>query len=471
MPAVLCPNEWADQQFAQAELGDPRRTQRAVKLAAVLAAAPSASIPEACGRWSDTKAAYRLFKSMQVTLHSIANPHWQQVRSQMANGRIILNLHDTTVLCFNHPATVDLGPTTTKRGHGLGMLLHNSLALDVSGGIDAVPQVLGMAYQQIWSRPQEKPAKAVSESVKWAKAVEATGSPPVGAMWVDVGDAEADCWEMIQASQDHSRRFVLRSSQDRLAMAGHGPAEPSPSSSLYALGRNQQPWGGKMLWVRGRGNQEPRWAKLLVSAMPVTLFSPKNWASKPHRQGKPRPGPIRCWAVRVWEVQAPADVEPIEWILLTNEPVEDLEAVLRVAWWYSGRWLVEEYHKCLKSGCRVEERQLEYADRLEPLVGMLSVIAVRLLSLKHQAKLVPDRPAAEVVPKQYVTTLAAHRKQSEQMSCHHFWREVAKLGGFLGRKGDGDPGWLTLWRGWHRLQLLVEGYELARRNKKNVGND
>jgi hypothetical protein len=113
---------------------------------------------------------------------------------------------------------------------------------------------------------------------------------------------------------------------------------------------------------------------------------------------------------------------------------------------------------------------LEYADRLEPLVGMLSVVAVRLLQLKHQAKMLPQRPAGEVVPEKYVKTLAAYLKISEQMDCRRFWREVAKLGGFLARKADGDPGWLTLWRGWQRLELLAEGYELARRGRKNVGN-
>jgi hypothetical protein len=169
--------------------------------------------------------------------------------------------------------------------------------------------------------------------------------------------------------------------------------------------------------------------------------------------------------VRVWEVDTPEGVEPIEWMLLTDQPGEDLEGALLVAFWYSCRWLVEEYHKCLKSGCRVEERQLEHADRLEPLVGMLSVVAVRLLQLKHQAKSNPDRPAQEVVPRRYVKTLAAYRKDSERMTCRRFWREVAKLGGFLGRKADGDPGWLTLWRGWQQLELLTEGYELARRKR------
>ena len=166
--------------------------------------------------------------------------------------------------------------------------------------------------------------------------------------------------------------------------------------------------------------------------------------------------------MRVYEVDTPAGAEPIEWVILTDEPVTDLAAALTVAFWYSCRWLIEEYHKCLKSGCRVESRQLEEAGRLKALLGVLAVLAVRLLQLKHQAKVNPDAPALSVIPPRYVRTLGAHLKQSPgQMTTRQFWRETARMGGFLGRKGDGDPGWLTLWRGWQELELLTTGFELG----------
>jgi len=200
-----------------------------------------------------------------------------------------------------------------------------------------------------------------------------------------------------------------------------------------------------------------------IRTTPVTLLPPKNWADKPHRRGKPRPGPIRCWAVRVHEIDPPAGAEPVEWVILTDEPVADLSAALTVAFWYACRWLIEEYHKCLKSGCRVEARQLEDAGRLAPLVGVLGVVAVRLLQLKHRARTDPDAPARSVVPERSVKTLAAKLALPEGMTARQFWRGTAQLGGFLGRKGDGDPGWQTLWRGWQQLELLTEGAELAKR--------
>jgi hypothetical protein len=465
MTVVLDGPEWAQQQFGTAELGDRRRTRRAVKLAGAFTLNPSASVPEVCGTWKDTKAAYGLFKSMDVRLDNLLQPHWSQTRQALGQVRTGLLLSDTTVLTFNHWATQGLGPVSDG-GRGWGMLLHNTLAVDVSAGPETAPAVVGLAWQQAWSRPDTaapRKADVPPESAKWVKAIHAVGSAPAGVDWIHVGDAESDCWEAFEAAQELSVGYVFRSGQERRAAAGHAEAVESKAGLLWELIRGQAPWGGKDLWVRSRPGRSARWAKLLVSAMPVTLFAPKNWSSKEHRRGRQRPLPLRCWAVRVWEIDAPEGEEPIEWVLLTSQPVEDLESALLVAFWYSCRWLVEEYHKAMKTGCRVEDRQLEHADRLEPLVGMLSVVAVRLVQLKQWGKMDGQRPATSVVPKPYVEALAAHRKLPRSMSVREFWREVAKLGGFLARKGDGDPGWLTLWRGWRHLETLTQGYQLARR--------
>jgi hypothetical protein len=198
--------------------------------------------------------------------------------------------------------------------------------------------------------------------------------------------------------------------------------------------------------------------------MPITMLSPRNWADKPHRKGHKRPEPLCCWAVRIWGINPPAGVDPIEWVLLTDEPAEGLASTLKVVYCYSCRWLIEEYHKCLKSGCRAESRQLEEASRLEAMLGILTVVAFRLLQIKHQAKVNPDAPAKSIVPENYVNTLAAHLKLSPgKLTAYQFWRETAKLGGFLGRKSDGDPGWQTLWKGWEYLETLTIGAELAKR--------
>lgn len=473
---MLSPQEWAEQEFSAAELGDKRRMPRAVQLAAALAADPAASIPRASGNWGDTKAAYRLFKAMDVTFPAISQPHWNNTRQALPQASVVLAISDTTTISFDLPQTVGLGPTSANNS-GHGMLLHSTLNVDVSGGIDRVPQVMGLSYAQLWTRePRNKSSRGKKgkkppknalppESVKWPNAIEALGPAPQGVRLVHVFDAEGDCWEAIDGCRQQGSGCVIRSCQNRLMIAGHDADPAAATQLLHEQVRDQPSLGTKRLWVRRRQNEDAGWVELCVSAMPVTLLAPKNWSDKPHRRGLERPEPVHCWAVRVWEAEAPAGSKPIEWILLTDEPAVDMHSALRVTFWYSCRWLVEEYHKCLKTGCRVEQRQLEYADRLEPLVGMLSVLAVRLLQLKHLARTRQEAPAKEVVPAKYVKTLALHRKKKESMTVREFYREVAKMGGFLARKSDGEPGWLTLWRGWLQLELMTQGFELAKRIK------
>ncbi len=157
-------------------------------------------------------------------------------------------------------------------------------------------------------------------------------------------------------------------------------------------------------------------------------------------------------------------VEPIEWILLTSLAVENFEDAWEVIGYYEKRWLIEEWHKALKSGCRVTKRQLKTKERLEPLVGLLSVVSVRLVQLKLAARNAPDRPARQMVPLRWIILLQAARKnvrKGASMTVGQFYRDLAKLGGFLGRTNDGDPGWITIWRGWQKLSLMVRGAELA----------
>ena len=174
---------------------------------------------------------------------------------------------------------------------------------------------------------------------------------------------------------------------------------------------------------------------------------------------KLKPEPIPMWVVWVREVDAPNGVDPIEWMLYTSLPVEGLEEAMMVVGYYEKRWLIEEWHKVLKTGCRVEDRQLKTSERLEAMMGLMSVAAVRLFQMKGEARTSPEQPAKEVVPSKYVRSLKAVRKIGDhrRLTVGGFFRELAKLGGFLGRRSDGEPGWMTIWRGWDKLQIMIRG--------------
>jgi Transposase Tn5 dimerisation domain len=187
----------------------------------------------------------------------------------------------------------------------------------------------------------------------------------------------------------------------------------------------------------------------------MTLLPPRN---------EPRAGkdPVTVWVIRVWEEQAPEGEEPLEWILLTSVSTTTLEHAWERVDWYQYRWLVEDYHQCLKSGCRIEERQLQTVDGLIRLLGLLSPLAVRLLQIRGFAREQPERPAHEVVEPLMLAVVAQRSGQSPlTMTIGSFWTEVARLGGYLARSHDGPPGWRTIWKGWLSLQTFLEGVHFA----------
>ena len=169
--------------------------------------------------------------------------------------------------------------------------------------------------------------------------------------------------------------------------------------------------------------------------------------------------------VHVAEVDAPKGIKPISWVLLTSLPVPTFAAAWKVIEYYEQRWLVEEYHKALKTGCRLTKRQLKTSGRLEAMVGLMSVVALRLLQLKSLARNSPEIPARRVVPALWLKMLKAVSKNLNRvhdLTVGQFYRELAKLGGFLARKSDGEPGWITIWRGWEKLNTMVTAVTLAK---------
>ncbi len=220
------------------------------------------------------------------------------------------------------------------------------------------------------------------------------------------------------------------------------------------------------LHLRARPDQPARIAKIEVSSGRVFMPLPRHKSPWLKSQS---PKPIAMNVVRVREVDAPEGVEPVEWILYTSLPVATFAQVWLVIEYYEARWLVEEFHKALKSGTSVKKRQLKDTLRLEPMVALMSVVAVRLLKLKTLANTEPDRLARTVVPMlwlqmlwlQMLKAVRKNLRRVHDLTIYEFYRELARLGGFLGRKSDGEPGWITIWRGWEKLNTLVQGAELA----------
>jgi len=452
---LLDPCQWASVHFAAAELGDTRRSERLVIFASAAAADPAASIPQMCQEWADTKAAYRLFDNEHVTYTGVVAPHFDHTKECGAGTYLLLG--DTTEINFGgHKSIAGAGPL--GNGSGLGFLLHSSLLVEAD-----TEMVRGLAAAEIHYRqaaPENETAKQRlnrddRESMMWCRVIDEAGKPPEGAVWVHVLDRGADNFEVFCHIRGNDCDMVVRaSSLHRKVLSAEGKELPV-SELLQGLAVADV----YELPVRARPKQPARKAQMEVRYTALTMPRPRVTNDYTKQQEA-----VQLFVVRVREKNPPKGVKRIEWVLYTTLPVTNAEEARRVIRYYEMRWLIEEYHKALKTGCRVEERQLEESQRLEVLTGILSVVAVRLLQLKSFARTQPDRNALEVVPQLYVEVLQRYKKvkAGTTWSVRKFFRELAKLGGFLARKCDGEPGWQTIWHGWDKLQLLVQGFRLGR---------
>jgi Transposase DNA-binding/Transposase Tn5 dimerisation domain len=444
------PARWAEQQWSTAALGDARRTRRAVQLGAALASRPEASLPQQSGFWHQLKAAYRLLNEPDVTHAALSEPHWQATRQQAAHAGTVLFVQDTSDLDFSaHRHTKGLGWIGNTGGRGF--LLHSCLAVRPT----AVPEILGVAAQRVWTRHEVKKgtetraarAQRPKESEVWAQVVETIGPVPASDQrWVSVSDRASDIFSFVRRARAQNWHCLWRVGQNRLVFTVRGR-----QAKLLHWVRRLPAQTQTVIELRGRAEQPPRTVHLQVAWSAVTLCPPRNGRQRQQE-------PVSGWCVRCWE--AGKRKNALEWILFTTVPVTDAASALERIEWYRCRWVVEEYHKALKTGCAMEQRQLQSAQGLLALLGLLAIVAVRLLQWRTVARTAPDTPASPVVEPELLDTVVRLRGGSaDRMTVDQFWRAVAGLGGFLGRKGDGDPGWQTLWRGWQRLQDLCWGLQ------------
>ena len=447
---------WAEQQFAAVNLRHRRRTRRLVSSAAAIAARPEQSFNQIFN-WNDLRAFYNLCDQQAATLPTIQGHHWELTRQAMARHALVLILHDTSDLDFtNHPALQGTGPIGDGRGRGF--LQHNSLAV-----LPEPRQVLGLAYQQLRVRVEapagehtQKRKRRRRESELWTDGITASGRPPQGCQWVDVGDRGSDIYEAMVAAGQVGHDFLFRVVQNRQVWTTATYAQDrEPLRGLRDFACSLASQGSDTVAIPGRGGRAARTATVQMAAAPVWIPAPQG---TPQRRSQPV---IAAWVIRVWEEAPPPGVEALEWILVCSVATQTLEELKARRDWYSCRWMVEVFHHIEKNGCKEEARRFETAERMEACLAILSVVAVRVFQLRTALAAQPEAPAEQVATAEEIEVVRALQKHSAaSLKVREFVRGVAQLGGFLGRKGDGEPGVLTLWRGYQRLQDLVQGYQL-----------
>jgi hypothetical protein len=410
--------------------------------------------------WGGIKGIYRLLDRPEATLSSVTQTHRAQVTEKQ--GRFLI-LSDTTHVDFGRRRQIqDAGPIGC--GKSKGFLLHSGLLFDAEtrGLVGLAGQVAHVRKKRQGRQNDSQRLKRWRESEMWIELFEQIGSPTEGSQHIHICDSAADNFEAYCTLKKLNSDFVIR--VGRLSRNVITPDHRKLRLSEYV---HELPELGEYDLHIARGNgRKARTTRLRVSAGRVQVPLPQHRSKRVKAWNQP----IDLWVVVVEEVSPPREAKPIRWVLLTTLPATTFAAAWEIIGYYEQRWLVEEWHKALKSGCALESRQLQSVERLLPLAGVLSVVAVLLVQLKTMAREAPDTPASEVVPSIWIKMLQATRRlKTDKPTIHQFWRAVAKQGGFLGRKGDGEPGWQTIWRGWQELHQLIDGARLLRNQYNTCG--
>lgn len=448
--------DWAENELGFVELGDKRLTSRLVTLARSLARAPDMPLPQALPQWHDLKAAYRFFDNAKAVPEHILAGHIDATWSRSRAVPIVLAVQDTTYLNWeHHPATQGLGGLSDA---GRGVICHSTLAVTP----ERLP--LGLLAQRNWVRDDDtfgalpshkKRAIDDKESIKWLESVEALAVAREAApqtTFVSVGDREADVYELFAMERAAGVELLVRASWNR--------AVDSEQRYLWETVRAAPVLGTVEVSVPRRPQEPMRRCTLALRSMPITLKPP---------QARKRLGKVEVWAILATEATPPKG-DPIEWLLLTTVPTSSVDDAIERVHWYTCRWTIEVWHRVLKTGCRIESRQLETVERLAVALTLYSIIAWRILYATMLARTDPDLPCTVVLAQDEwqalycnIQRVPAPAATPPTLAQAVLW--IARLGGFLARKGDGAPGPHVLWRGFQHLPYITDMFLIMRRNE------
>jgi len=456
------PQDWAEEEFGKVRLRDGRHRKRLFTLARDFYAQPAANIPQACGSRAKTKAAYRFFEHKAVSMNALLSSHYHSTMERIAREKIkvVLAVQDTTSFNYDTHAEMEgLGPISTRVDGAQGILLHDTMAYTTEG------TALGLVDVQVWARDPRQFGKRATrhqrpieqkESFKWLKSFRGAArlQRQLGAAStvVSVGDREADVYELfaLAKSDPAHPKLLIRAERDRRVQ--------DTNLCLWQYMESQPVAGERLLHIPRRKGRAARDALLKIRFAQVELRPPKLKSSL---------GALSVGVVYVTEVNPPSQKDAVEWMLVTTLEVNDFEQALEKVDWYKRRWGIEEYHKTIKSVCRIESRQLGDRTVWENCLALDLVVAWRIEHIKKLSRERPQAPCRVAFEEHEWQALFALKRLDQPLpsippSVHEMTRWTAELGGFLGRKSDGEPGSITIGRGLQRLHDIVTGVLIAK---------
>ena len=446
--------DWTQREVDPKQFKDLRHAKRLGEVLRVLEKQPPASVPVAAGNAAASQAIYRFWSNPRVKAAEILNSHREGVKARARECDVVLAIQDTTDLEYGgREQRKSLG--YINQSEQKGIKVHSSLAVSGEG------EPLGLLNQESWSREERsgkreqrrKKPVAAKESKRWLEAAAiAERELPESVTVVHIGDREADIFELFAQPRCENGQLLIRAGQNRRVKEELGTLMPTLEQAPIM--------GERQIEIRRNPQRQARSARVQMRALSITLEVPRNHP-KPHELK-----PVVLNGILVEEIGQPEDKsKPIRWVLLTSLPIETAEAAWQCVEWYTLRWLIERYHYTLKSGCSIEALQLQSQERLIKALATYSIIAWRLMWLTYKARLTPEAPCTEILEEVEWRLLrrkyAPKNRTKKPPTLQQALSWIARLGGFLARKSDGDPGVKTLWRGLMKLRQLQEGAQLA----------
>ncbi len=456
---IESPSNWAEQEFGSVQIYDNRLKQRLYTIAQDFYNSPQANIPEACGTHTGTVGAYRFMKNKKVTMNTLLTAHTEATIERIREHQIVLAPQDTSTLNYtHHPMAEGMGPVNTVKDKNTGLILHDTLAFTEDG------TPLGVLDAQCWARAPHNVGKKKhrsntpieqKESMKWLHSYRRVAEIQKlcsNTMLVSVGDREADIHELFaEATKDsNGPKLLVRSNKARKRQVDQ--------ENLWDFMAEQKAAGSLQIHIPRSGSRKARDAMVDISFAEVELTPPKRLGDKGQ--------PVKAWAVYTVEYKPEESVaSPIEWLLITTVPTYNFKDARQRVEWYAKRWGIEVYHRTLKSGCKIKDRQLGFADRIETCLAIDMVVAWRIFHLTMVGRENPKAPCTVFFQDEEWQALCCYTSKtkvppSKPPTLKEVILLVGAMGGHLGRKHDGPPGAQVLWRGLQRLDNVVEMYNI-----------
>lgn len=456
---------WVEEEMAKLDTGDKRLDKRTKLVLQTIVNKPNMSFSQQFQSAGELKACYRLFDSDLISPETILEPHFAKTTERIQACKVAVIASDTTSLNYTTRASnPDSGYISSNNAQGF--LMHASLATTLDR------QPLGVLSAKCWARSKEKPEKKIhrdylpieeKESYKWIESYAVANkiaSLCPDTQIINVADREADLIELWEDAinalkTENAAHLVVRCNHNRAVI----PSQENDNVKLFEFGKKASIVGHCEFDLKDRATHS------VIRKVKQTIRASSVCICPAYRSGVER-RQVVLNLVFMEELDPPEGVEPIQWYLLTTLPIQNNEDVQKIIQAYLCRWDIEILFRTFKTGCKVEERSLRTADRLYPMFALFLIVAWRINVLSRISRIHPEVPCTVIFSeKEWKAAYTAIHKSSPQHVGIPTLREmlimVARLGGYLNRKNDPEPGAKVIWRGLEYLCIFMEALEIG----------